>query len=452
MSPANADAVGPSLDAELRAAFISLVEERFALRLTEHQARRLDQAVVQALAVSDSLDARALCAAFRVGRHRDLFLTCVATLTIGETHFFRVGPQMEALRQVILPDVIDRRAVRRRLRAWSAGCSTGEEPHTLAILIRELLPNPEAWDVQILGTDISLPALEAARRAIYSEWSFRDTPVGVRQQYFEAQGGCWRLIDPLRRLVTFSHHNLAADSFPGSELEAAGFDLILCRNVTIYFGSEATQRLYRRFADALAPGGWLVLGPSDPTPEPMRALEVVNVGGVTLWRRRAAELPSASRRPAGVPATIQHPTAVGLADPAPAPLLRVIPEPARRQAAIPHPTADSADGPGHGESYGGDREGAREHAERLARERPLDAGVHLHLGMLHLDVGAIDTAIESLRRATFLDARSALSQFSLGRRSSGAEVKREHGQRSFRPAGYWRRPQMKMLSPMVTGC
>lgn len=235
------------------------------------------------------------------GVRRDLLDLLVAEVTVGETHFFRIGPQIAALQRTVLPDLIARRSAGHRLGIWSAGCSTGEEAFTLAILLHETLPAREDWDVTLLATDISRRALDTARQAIYGAWSFRETPQAVRERYFAAIDKRWCLAEPVRRMVHFAQLNLAADAFPSPGPHGPDLDLILCRNVTIYFSTEAAQRLYRRFAAALAPGGWLVLGPSDPVPDQLRALAPVYLPGAVLWRRSTdgvPSLPQLSTRPA----------------------------------------------------------------------------------------------------------------------------------------------------------
>jgi chemotaxis protein methyltransferase CheR len=289
-------AVAPApLDPELGRAYRRLIEEHAGLRLTDHQARDLAGFVAELLATTTYEDAQALYGALATGARRDLIEALPARLTIGETHFFRVGPQIDALRTAVLPEIIGRRASQRRLRAWSAGCSTGEEPYTLAILIREQLAAPDGWDVQLLATDINEQALDAARAASYGDWSFRGTPDEVRRRYFAPDGRRWRLVESVRRMVRFAPMNLLADPIPSLQPEATvptlgpTFDLILCRNVTIYFGPEAVQRVYQRFAEALADGGWLVLGPSDPVPAQPGPLEPTYVRGAVLWRRAKAK-------------------------------------------------------------------------------------------------------------------------------------------------------------------
>ncbi len=410
MRPTTGSQQRPALDPALKNSFLCLIERRFGLHLSEQQGQGLDEAVQRLLAGSAYADPVALYGAFAAGRSLDLFEKLAAALTIGETHFFRVGPQMEALRRVVLPDVIARRAGERRLRLWSAGCASGEEPATLAILVREGLPLADEWDAQILATDISHAALEAGRRATYGEWSFRDTPDEVRRRHFTPEGTRWRLVEPLRRMVHFAQLNLAADTFPSADVAGSGFDVILCRNVTIYFSMEATQRLYRRFADALARGGWLVLGPSDPSPQLPGPLAPVYLPGAVLWRRPA----DAAVRPAS-------PHVPGQRQKSPPPGRPLAPAD-RLGPAGGRPAPAGAPGEASADlkrvralAHGGNRTAAREAAERLARAQPLVAEAHLLLGMLYLDVGAVEPAAESLRRAAFIDPHNPLTQFGLAR-------------------------------------
>jgi chemotaxis protein methyltransferase CheR len=225
-------------------------------------------------------------------------------------------------------------------------------------------------------------------------------------------------------MVQFAPMNLLADPIPSLESvggpapRRAAFDLILCRNVTIYFGAEAIRQAYRRFADALVDDGWLVLGPSDPVPELPGPFEPVYLPGAVLWRRRSAwraVQPPAPRLP--------EPTL-----PTPAPARPSRPRATTGRPAAPRPTppatATATDHPERAApaldrvlalARTGDRVAACTQAEELVRQRPLDAETHLLLGLLRLDVGATEWAIESLRRATFLDAGNVLASFSLGR-------------------------------------
>jgi chemotaxis protein methyltransferase CheR len=181
-------------------------------------------------------------------------------VTIQETHFFRNPPQVRALRTHVVPELLRAAAGgTRRLRVWSAGCSTGEEPYTIAMVLRELLPPTDGWDVQVLATDVSTRALEAARAGVYGARAVQLATPEERFRFFELlDDGRYRVRPEVRSLVSFRHHNLATEPPPLPAGEA--LDLVLCRNVTIYFSRDTTRTLVRRLHGALRDGGYLLLG------------------------------------------------------------------------------------------------------------------------------------------------------------------------------------------------
>ena len=215
----------------------------------------------------------------------------IDTLTIGETHFFRDEAQFNALVDKVLPALIARKRaaaaavgpdIQPQLRIWSVGCATGEEPYSMAILLKELLPDFDNWYILILATDINQTMLKRAHRAIYSDWSFReDRAKAMRPRYFTRYLGTngrssgaqptrsgkdlYRLRDDIRQMVTFAPLNLVEDDYPAIHNNTVSMDLILCRNVTIYFAEEVTQWVVRRLHDSLIDGGWLVVGHSEPS-------------------------------------------------------------------------------------------------------------------------------------------------------------------------------------------
>src|SRR4030043_136497 len=137
-------------------------------------------------------------------------------LTVGETYFFRERRTFEILEQSLLPGLIAaRRKTEKRLRFWSAGCSTGEEPYSLAILLDKLIPDLKDWNVTILATDINTGAIRKGEEGIYSDWSFRDNPPWFKEHYFEkVDGNHYRLLPRIRKMVTFSYLNLSEDHYP----------------------------------------------------------------------------------------------------------------------------------------------------------------------------------------------------------------------------------------------
>jgi chemotaxis protein methyltransferase CheR len=208
----------------------------------------------------------------------------VDEVTIPETHFFRNPPQIRALRKFVLPELLRQAAEGKRLRIWSAGCSTGEEAYTVAILIRELLPQSVDWDIKILATDVSTRALAAANEARYTERSFVMTdPLDLARWFvLDATTGSYLVRDELRSLVEFRHQNLVTEAPP---FDAGEVDLVLCRNVTIYFHRETTRRLMKRLHTRLRDGGYLFLGHAETLWQISDDFALVSLGDAFVYRR-----------------------------------------------------------------------------------------------------------------------------------------------------------------------
>ncbi len=212
-------------------------------------------------------------------------------VTIQETHFFRNPPQFRALRQHVLPQLVRRAAATddRRMRIWSAGCSTGEEAYSLAMLVREALPLLDGWDVKILATDVSTRALEVARTGRYGERSLLAAPAEDVARWFVRTGDEYVVRPEVRELVEFRHHNLVTEPVPLDE----PVDLLLCRNVTIYFGRDTTRRLMGAFHHALAGGGYLFLGHSETLWQVDDRFRLVTLGDAFVYRK---DVPGEERR------------------------------------------------------------------------------------------------------------------------------------------------------------
>ena len=181
-------------------------------------------------------------------------------LTIGETSFFRYQSHREALVHFVLPRLVKQNRHRIKLRLWSAGCSTGEEPYSLAILLLEHFPEVVGWDIQILGTDINKRALRQAREGLYGERSLRMMEQSLRERYFRRVGSYFLLDEKVRRMVHFDYLNLQADLFPAESNATNGIDLLTCRNVLIYFQLETIRRIVEKFSQALNQDGFLFMG------------------------------------------------------------------------------------------------------------------------------------------------------------------------------------------------
>lgn len=178
--------------------------------------------------------------------------------TSGETYFFRDHGQIDLLRFRLLPELIERRRATKKLRLWSAGCASGEEAYSLAMLMDMVLPVRDGWDIFILGTDIDQTALAKARRGIYGKWSFRLVQPSLQQHYFRPKANEWVLDERIRRMVTFDAVNLVGEPFPGGDLQ--DMDLILCRNVFIYLDANTVAAIANKLSAALREGGYLMTG------------------------------------------------------------------------------------------------------------------------------------------------------------------------------------------------
>lgn len=183
-------------------------------------------------------------------------------LTIGETYFFRDQGQIALLKNRILPELIEskRTEAKQSLRIWSAGCSTGEEAYSLAILIQELMPDWKKWDISILGTDINFQSIEKAKKGIYDSWSFRKVEPKLKQRYFNQQQSKWEVDKRIRSIVKFDTGNLLIDPFPSTTSNIYDMDLIVCRNVFIYFDSQTISVILKKFFKTLNPLGYLITG------------------------------------------------------------------------------------------------------------------------------------------------------------------------------------------------
>ncbi|UTW10069.1 CheR family methyltransferase [Marinobacterium rhizophilum] len=221
----------------------------------------------------------------RLDQDPNLYGRLVEHLSVQESYFFRVPEQFAFIRDRVLPDFVSRQGAFASLRVWSAGCASGEEVYSLAILLHEARLLDRAW---LLATDMSDAALAKARAGVYRPWSFRsEERWPVRQTYFSAVAHGDFVVDPcLRRRISFRRHNLLRSPYPDTESGICDLDLVLCRNVLIYFNRERAQQVVQRLQRCLAPGGWLITGPSDPLAPVVSGCETLVTPAGVLYRRR----------------------------------------------------------------------------------------------------------------------------------------------------------------------
>jgi chemotaxis protein methyltransferase CheR len=212
-------------------------------------------------------------------------------LTIGETYFFREKKIFEALGESILPELIrSRRGSEQRLRIWSAGCATGEEPYSIAILLSKMMTDLKDWNITILATDINPRFLKKASEGLYNEWSFRDCPRWVQEKYFQkAKDHRLEIMPYIKKMVAFSHHNLAEDPYPALLNNTNAMDIIFCRNVLMYFAQDQVNKVVRGFYDCLIDGGGLIVSPTEASHVLYPQFTAVNFPGATLYRKEVAK-------------------------------------------------------------------------------------------------------------------------------------------------------------------
>jgi chemotaxis protein methyltransferase CheR len=390
-------------------------------------------------------------------------------LTIGETHFFRDEAQFNALSSQVLPALIARKRaaaaavgpdIQPQLRIWSVGCATGEEPYSLAILLKELLPDLDNWYTLIFATDISQSALKRAQTAIYSNWSFReDRAKALRPRYFtrylppgprlgssQPSKDRYRLRDDIRRMVTFDTLNLIEDEYPAIHNNTVSMDLILCRNVTIYFTEEITRSVVRNLHHSLIDGGWLVVGHSEPSLTVYRAFQTHIFSGTVLYQKtghsffspgnmfKAAPTPDirseniksqtgspkppvSSAKLKTAPLSSTPETEVDLYE-----VAGVLLNKGHTQEAIDELhrklTFDSNFAPAHsllGRAYAnlGRWDKARYWCESALRLDTLQAETYYVLGLIYEHEGKVEAAIDMFKKAIYLDREAPLLHFHL---------------------------------------
>jgi chemotaxis protein methyltransferase CheR len=228
------------------------------------------------------------CLTIRPRRHAEL-VTLLNEITIGETCFFRNQPQLDALRQIVIPKILEAKAKtktpERRLRIWSAGCSTGEEPYTLnMLLLDEARGQLKDWSVEILATDLNERALTHAKNALYGSYSTRNLTPCYRQKYFLPVADQLQVNPAARGNISFSRVNLSDDA---RMTFMTRLDLIFCCNVLIYFDLVSKRRVIQHFYNSLLPHGYLFLGNSESLYGVSEDFRLVHLPGTTAYTKVA---------------------------------------------------------------------------------------------------------------------------------------------------------------------
>jgi chemotaxis protein methyltransferase CheR len=328
----------------------------------------------------------------------------IAEITIDETYFFRHREHFDALRDIVLPDLMAGKCASRSLRIWCAGCADGPEPYSLAILLkREMSHQIRGWQVSIVGTDLNRSCLARAREGKFEDWALRSLSDDLKRDCFTREGRQWVIAPQYKEWISFQYHNLVEDHFPSLVHNLSAFDLIVCRNVMIYFGPELMQRMIHQFYESLVPGAWLLVGPTEPNMRSFTSFHTVNAPGVTLYQKPG--------HPAPVPAR-------DVFEMVPAPPLRPVspwlPAPAfsgPSPAPVEHsPTLEDA----RRQADRGAWEDAANCCTRLLEKDNLNSEVHFYHALVLEQMQKHADAERSLRRAIYLDRQFVLPHYYLG--------------------------------------
>ena len=403
-------------DAEYDATTAALVQLA-GLEFDDSRRAALSAIVRDRIEASDRPDVMAyleLVASPTGGAERQALLNAV---TIQETHFFRNLPQIEALRAAVLPELVERaRAERRPLTIWSAGCSTGEEPYTLGMILLDLMGSGATVPVRILGTDVSSSALEVARRGVYGGRTVQLADQAVARRWFESRPDGTSVVRPeIRALVEFQLQNLITDPPPFGPGEV---DIVVCRNVTIYFARDTTRDLVQVFHRTMNHGAYLLLGHAETLWQISDSFSLVPVGEAFVYRKdvpptRAAKTRTspparltAPVRPAGPP----PPPRGGRGAPrGPAPWAEAV---AAELTTVRPSPADDLVGARRALAEGRYQEAASL-AERATAAHPLLLEAYVVAGRSLANLGDDDGAIAALRKAVFLEPAAGHAHFLL---------------------------------------
>jgi chemotaxis protein methyltransferase CheR len=284
--------MAPHLSPALLDRFSEFVATRFGLNFPPNRQRDLERGALAACREFGATDPAACLTQLIATPPSQAQAEVLAShLTVGETYFFREKAIFNLLENRLLPELIEaRRATSRRLRIWSAGCASGEEPYSLAILLSRLLPDLPRWNLTILGTDINARALHKAASGVYGAWSFRHAPPWLKADYVrETTQGRHEIRPDIREKVVFAYHNLVRDPYPSVANNTNAMDIIMCCNVLMYFRPETARQVGERFYHALVDGGWLIVSSGEASPELFPRFERVGFPSAILFRRQAQQ-------------------------------------------------------------------------------------------------------------------------------------------------------------------
>lgn len=264
----------------LRQAFIRLVADQTGLKIRDNDQESFGEIIIKRTQGAGLLFPENYYELLdsETDKSRKEWTILISELTNSETFFFRDKGQISLLKHSILPTLLAQKQSSKTLRICSAGCSTGEEPYSIAMLLRELVPDLDPWDLTVLGVDINSASVNKARAGVYRAWSLRGVDKNIKRRFFQEKDGQYHVNKAIRDMVRFQTVNLLNNSFSDPSFDIKDMDLIICRNVFIYFGDAAIKTVLDKFYNALQPSGYLLVGHAElhsqnPTQFQMKVFE-----------------------------------------------------------------------------------------------------------------------------------------------------------------------------------
>ncbi len=423
----------------------------------------LHRALIRAVENSDSRNIAIFTERFLNDEYEgSYFQGLIKWLTVGETHFFRDEKLFKALEFEILPKLLrSKKENGRELRIWSAGCSTGEEPYSIAIALKMIAPDLDGSRLSLLATDLNPDSLEKASSGKYTHWSFRGTPDYIKDRFFTNDcNGVLRIADEIRNMVTFCRHNLVKDPFPPIEMGPGPLDLIFCRNVLMYFTRDNIENVTSKFAHLLSNEGGMFVAPAEAEQYIGSGLKSVHSKGLTYYTKQrgghgetrlqssqnmenmgAARLPMKRPDPSQGSCVIPKPgsknfviSLAGIVNPvAKAGSIINTKKHSDKSSSATHANEPIREASSQGASVApalpsyekmvkmarsladqGDLEQARQWLEKAIQSDKLDPRKHYLMGAILQEIGLLEEASQSLRQALYLNPDMALAHFSLG--------------------------------------
>lgn len=274
-----------ALPEEILSELSSIVAERLGLNFPKERWHDLERGIHSAIKdahVSES--AQSLISAPLSRRQLEILASC---LTISETYFFRDRNLFDVFENNLLPELINsRKGKNQTIRIWSAGCSTGEEPYSIAILLNKLIPDIASWNITIIAADINPHSIGKMKNGIYGSWSFRDIPEKIKHEYFiQESEDKYRIVDKIKKMVTPVYLNLAEDSYPSLLNNTNAMDIIICRNVLMYFTQPHMKKVIKGFYHSLIENGWMIVSPTETSQTFFSKFKAVHHPSVILYKK-----------------------------------------------------------------------------------------------------------------------------------------------------------------------